>query len=128
MLETRSINILGRKEGRFGGATVFCLGRMGTFCFKVFCSGLRACISIKRVATMSHTVDNRNVLVVVVGIEDSGFYKLANENGTLKQFYTRNQFVICKEKLLSIDKVYFPGMSLREAAASNSRSGRQGYT
>ncbi|GFW08978.1 uncharacterized protein TNCV_3475241 [Trichonephila clavipes] len=28
--------------------------------------------------------DNRNVLTVVVGIEDSDFYKLANENGTLK--------------------------------------------
>ncbi|GFS95536.1 KRAB-A domain-containing protein 2 [Nephila pilipes] len=47
--------------------------------------------------------DYRNVLAVVVGIEDSDFYKLANENGTLKQLYTRNQFEICKEKLLSID-------------------------
>ncbi|GFS47100.1 uncharacterized protein TNCV_2052921 [Trichonephila clavipes] len=33
--------------------------------------------------------DNRNVLAVVVGIEDSDFYKLANENGTLKQLYTQ---------------------------------------
>lgn len=40
--------------------------------------------------------DSRNVLVVVVGIEDSNFYKLANKNGTLKQLYTRNQFIICK--------------------------------
>lgn len=39
--------------------------------------------------------DARNVLAVVVGIEDSDFYKLANKNGTLKQLYTRNQFVIC---------------------------------
>ena len=35
--------------------------------------------------------DSRNVLVVVVEIEDSDFYKLANKNGTLKQLYTRNQ-------------------------------------
>ena len=72
--------------------------------------------------------DNRNMLAVVVGIEDSDFYKLANENGTLKQLYTRNQFVICKEKLLSIDEVHFQEISLREAAAANSRSGGQGYT
>ncbi|XP_055944438.1 uncharacterized protein LOC129975400 [Argiope bruennichi] len=72
--------------------------------------------------------DNRNVLAVVVGIEDSDFYKLANENGTLKQLYTRNQFKICKEKLLSIDKTSFQEISLREAAAANSRSVGQGYT
>ncbi|GFU58112.1 KRAB-A domain-containing protein 2 [Trichonephila clavipes] len=62
--------------------------------------------------------DNRNVLAIVVEIED--FYKLANENGTLKQLYTRNQFVICKEKLLSIHEIYFQEMPLREAAAANS--------
>ncbi|GFW69629.1 KRAB-A domain-containing protein 2 [Trichonephila clavipes] len=81
--------------------------------------------------------DKRNVLVVVVGIEDSDFYKLANENGNLEQLYThqcvitdytRNQFVICKEKLLSIDEIYFHEISPREAAAANLRSGGQGYT
>lgn len=72
--------------------------------------------------------DSRNVLAVVVGIEDSDFYKLANKNGTLKQLYTRNQFVICKEKLLSINEISAQEISLREAAAANSRSGGQGYT
>ncbi|GFT89138.1 KRAB-A domain-containing protein 2 [Nephila pilipes] len=72
--------------------------------------------------------DNRNVLTVVVGIEDSDFYKLANENGTLKQLYTRNQFEICKDKLLSIHKISFQEISLREAAVANSRSGGQAYT
>ncbi|GBN67396.1 KRAB-A domain-containing protein 2 [Araneus ventricosus] len=72
--------------------------------------------------------DGRKVLAVVVGIEDSDFYKLANKNGTLKQLYTRNQFVTCKEKLLSIDEISSQEMSLREAAAANSRSGGQGYT
>ena len=70
--------------------------------------------------------DSRNVLAVVVGIEDSDFYKLANKNGTLKQLYTRNQFVISKEKLLSINEI--SAQELREAAAANSRSGGQGYT
>ncbi|GBL79998.1 hypothetical protein AVEN_29020-1 [Araneus ventricosus] len=72
--------------------------------------------------------DGRNVLTVVVGIEDSDFYELANKNSTLKQLYTRNQFVICKEKLLSVDEISSQEMSLRESAAANSRSGGQGYT
>ncbi|GFS68214.1 uncharacterized protein TNCV_1531181 [Trichonephila clavipes] len=45
--------------------------------------------------------DKRNVTLVVVRIEDSDFYKLANDNCTLKQFYTRNQFVILKENYFS---------------------------
>ena len=49
--------------------------------------------------------DSRNVLAVVVGIEDSDFYKLANKNGTLKRLYTRNQFVISKENFFSINKI-----------------------
>jgi hypothetical protein len=36
---------------------------------------------------------------------DSDFYRLANKHGTLKQLFTRNQFAICKEKLLSMDEV-----------------------
>lgn len=68
--------------------------------------------------------DARNVLVVVIGIEDSDFYKLASKNGILKQLlYTRNQFINCKEKLLSIDEISSQEMSLREATAANSRSG-----
>nr|XP_012137514.1 PREDICTED: uncharacterized protein LOC105662085 [Megachile rotundata] len=72
--------------------------------------------------------DSRNVLAVVVGMEDSDFYKLANKNGTLKQLYTRNQFVICTEKLLFIDEISLQEMLLREAAVGNSRSEGQGYT
>ncbi|XP_046987116.1 uncharacterized protein LOC124575152 [Schistocerca americana] len=71
---------------------------------------------------------SQSVLAVVVGIEDSDFYKLTNKNSTLKQLYTCNQFIICKEKLLSVDEISFQEMSLREAAAANSRSGGQGYT
>ncbi|GFW58459.1 KRAB-A domain-containing protein 2 [Trichonephila clavipes] len=72
--------------------------------------------------------DNLNVLAVVVGIEDFDFYKLAVQKGTLKQLGTCNQFVICKEKLLSIFEIYFQEMSLRVAATANSRSARQSYT
>ncbi|GFW09441.1 KRAB-A domain-containing protein 2 [Trichonephila clavipes] len=68
---------------------------------------------------------NQNVLAVVVEIEDSHFHKLANEKGTLKQLYLCNQFVFCKEKLLSIDEIYFQEISLGEAATANSKSGGQ---
>lgn len=40
-------------------------------------------------------IDSRNLLLVVDGTEDSDFYKLANNNGTLEQLNTRNQLVIC---------------------------------
>jgi hypothetical protein len=76
----------------------------------------------------SGRTDPRNVLAVVAGIEDSDFYRLANKHGTLKQLFTRNQFAICKEKLLSMDEVSTQEMSLREAASANSKSGGQGYT
>ena len=72
--------------------------------------------------------DNRNVLAVVVGIDDSDFYKLANENGTHKQLYTHNQFVICIEKLLSIDEISSQEISLREAAVAHTRNWGQGNT
>lgn len=63
------------------------------------------------------STDATNVLAVVIGIEDSDFYKLANKNGTLRELYSRNQFVICEEKLLSIDEISSQDISLREAAA-----------
>ncbi|KAJ8976200.1 hypothetical protein NQ317_018866 [Molorchus minor] len=94
-------------------------------------------ISSKRVAAKreSSTSSNKNVTNVKkkftpaqIGDTDSGFYKLASKNGTLKQLFTRNQFVICKEKLLSIDEVSIQEMSLREAACANSKSGGKGYT
>ncbi|XP_076394125.1 uncharacterized protein LOC105662085 [Megachile rotundata] len=50
--------------------------------------------------------DSRNVLAVVVGMEDSDFYKLANKN----------------------DEISLQEMLLREAAVGNSRSEGQGYT
>ncbi|GFV60421.1 transposable element Tcb2 transposase [Trichonephila clavipes] len=55
----------------------------------------------------------------------SDFYKLANKNDILKQLYTRNQFVICKENLFTIDEIYFQEMSLREAAAANLKNDRE---
>ena len=68
------------------------------------------------------STDSQNVLAVVVGIEDSDSYDLANKNGTLKQLYMCNQSVICNEKLFSINEISFLEMSLKEAAAANLRN------
>ena len=71
--------------------------------------------------------DSRNVLAVITDVEDEDFYKLANENGTLKQLFTRNQFTLCKEKLRAVENTSSKEISLREAATVNSKSGGQGY-
>lgn len=71
--------------------------------------------------------DARNFLAVVVGIENSDFLKLANKNGTLKQLYTLNHFVICKVMLNSLDMIFSQDILLREAATTNSRNGEQLY-
>ncbi|KAK9679289.1 hypothetical protein QE152_g40145 [Popillia japonica] len=62
--------------------------------------------------------DPRNVLAIVVGIQNSDFNKLANKNGTLKELFTGNQFEIFKEKLISIDEISAQEISLREAASA----------
>lgn len=43
--------------------------------------------------------DPRNLLVIVVGIEDFDFYKFANKNDTLKQLFTQNQRFVKKSYL-----------------------------
>jgi len=35
-------------------------------------------------------IDTRNLLAVVISVEDSDFYRLGNKNGTYKQLFTRN--------------------------------------
>ena len=71
-------------------------------------------------------VDTRNVLFIVLSVDDCIFFKLGNQFGTLPQLYTRNQFTISPEKLLSLDDVA-EEKSLREIAGLQSLSGGQGF-
>ncbi|KAF0708028.1 Uncharacterized protein FWK35_00038162 [Aphis craccivora] len=51
------------------------------------------------------------------------------KNSVINRLYNRNQFSVCKEKLIPITDVQRDQpMSLREASTSNSLIGGQGYT
>nr|CAH7713569.1 unnamed protein product [Callosobruchus chinensis] len=71
--------------------------------------------------------DPRNVLGVVMAVEDDMYYKIGTEKGTLPQLLTRNQLSICPVPLIAAEKVSGIERSLREIAAASSISGGHGY-
>lgn len=52
---------------------------------------------------------------------------LGNESGTIEEMLSRNQFTLCENTLLDIDKVSSEKKSLRQIATSQSMPGGQGY-
>ena len=71
--------------------------------------------------------DGRNILAVVIFIEKENLYKLGTKHGILDQFYSRNEFTICKEKFISINEVPENAITLRECARKESNLGGQGF-
>nr|XP_042912061.1 uncharacterized protein LOC122272429 [Parasteatoda tepidariorum] len=61
--------------------------------------------------------DPRSVLAVVMNVED-GFYKLGTEHGVLKHLYSRSEFSILHEKLLTLDSIGTKEKLLRTIASS----------
>jgi len=47
-------------------------------------------------------MDPQRILALVL---DNDFYKLATKNCVINQLYTRNQFSVCKENLISINSI-----------------------
>jgi len=45
-------------------------------------------------------MDPQNILAIVVAV-DNEFYTLGTKVSVINQLYTRNQFAVCKEQLLS---------------------------
>ena len=45
--------------------------------------------------------DSKNIIAIILDVIDDN-YKLGTKEGRLAQLYTRNQFVICEEKFLSV--------------------------
>ncbi|KAL4113256.1 hypothetical protein QTP88_016915 [Uroleucon formosanum] len=71
-------------------------------------------------------MDPQNILAVVVAV-DNEFYTLGTKEGVINQLYTRNQFAVCKEQLLSPEEVATDqSVSLRKASTSISQTGGQG--
>lgn len=67
--------------------------------------------------------DLQNLMAVVIDHTD-GFYKLGTKDGSLARSYVRNEFEICKEKFFTIEDVTDKQISLREAVAAASITGR----
>lgn len=71
--------------------------------------------------------DPRNLLAVILEVQNGEFYQLGTKQGRLSQLYTRNQFTICEEKFILLDDVPDLAVSLRECVRKSSLSGGQGY-
>lgn len=72
-------------------------------------------------------MDYQNILTIVMDV-DNEFYKLGTKYGIISRLYTRNQFAVCKEKLISLNDVLSDKtVSLRQVSTAASKSGGQGY-
>ncbi|XP_050056267.1 uncharacterized protein LOC126549911 [Aphis gossypii] len=70
-------------------------------------------------------MDYQNILAVIMDV-DNDFYKLGTKYGFISQLYTRNQFAVCKAKLISLNDVLSDKtMSLRQASTAASKNGGQ---
>ena len=70
--------------------------------------------------------DARNILGVILEVTAEGFYSIGTRNGKLKQLYSRSQFSICDENLLTVDEVPSTEFSLRQVATMQSNGTGQG--
>ena len=72
--------------------------------------------------------DPRNILGVILDRSERDNYTVATNHGILKGAYSRNDFELCPQRLLSLaDVSCTKHVSLREAVVLNSQSGGQGY-
>ncbi|CAI6348099.1 unnamed protein product [Macrosiphum euphorbiae] len=58
---------------------------------------------------------------------NNDMYEIGTKEGRLSTLYSRNQFVICKERFPKVDDVPQTKISLRETARTFSNLGGQGY-
>ncbi|KAG1651815.1 Integrator complex subunit 11 [Nymphon striatum] len=68
--------------------------------------------------------DPRNIIGVIVEVSDSEQYSIACPAGVLNGKYSRNQFDLCPQKLLTLSDIT---VSLRSAVGIESQSGGQGF-
>lgn len=72
-------------------------------------------------------LDHRNVMALIIE-KNNGFYKLANQHGTFKSMFARNQINLCNNVFINPEDVSSKEINLREAVAAESSSGLlQGY-
>ena len=69
-----------------------------------------------------------NVHAVVLGINESGMYKLGTKEGQLKGVYSRNQFEPLPNPLMEVSDINMEvEIPLRTAANKQSQGGGQGF-
>lgn len=72
--------------------------------------------------------DPRNIMGVIIDRDCNDMYRIAVRAGLLQQKYSRNQFDLCSQKLLSLADVRQDReVSVRTAVHEESRCGGQGY-
>lgn len=72
--------------------------------------------------------DPRNILGVILDRSENDNYTLVTKYGILRGAYTRNEFELCPQRLLSLDAMNcIKHVSLREAVILGSQNGGQGY-
>ena len=72
-------------------------------------------------------LDHRNLICVIVSVDEHQQYKLATKKGFLKGTFSRNYFDICKRSVLKIQDVdKTKEISIREACTQESKTGGQG--
>ena len=72
--------------------------------------------------------DPRNLLGVIVDLDENNMYTINVKGGILKGKFSRNQFDLCPQRLLTdadVDRTRT--VSLRQAVSKESSSGGQGY-
>ena len=73
--------------------------------------------------------DPRNILGVILYKDNRDQYRIAVKSGILKGLYSRNQFDLCPQKLLTLEHVnQEQSISLRSAVIAESTTGGQGFT
>ena len=71
--------------------------------------------------------DARNILGVITAIDQNGSYKIGTKFGAIDTSYSRNQFSICHEPVISVEDVLDEEILLLGCARKSSLTGGQGY-
>ncbi|KAJ8948465.1 hypothetical protein NQ314_008400 [Rhamnusium bicolor] len=68
----------------------------------------------------------RNVLAVVLSVNESGLHKLGTKEGALERLYSRNEFTFTDSNFMNPSDVLSSSLNLRKTSALSSGS-RQGF-
>ncbi|KAK4875911.1 hypothetical protein RN001_012333 [Aquatica leii] len=68
----------------------------------------------------------RNVLAVVLSVNESGLYKLGTKEGVLERIYSRNEFTFADSNFIAESDILSLSLTLRKALALSSGS-KQGF-